>query len=369
MPFGKKTISYEKNKKSHSKEINFDKEYKKIITKLKRNNLCFYRIDTMVQTDIMNKMYRAIASADIVVANLTGLNPNVMYELGVRHSLKKKKTIMYWMKELQESVPFDINTHSILDKNQLINEWDNILKDDTDDSPVKKEVSNENINDKSVFDNFKNSWQKFETEYSKMENSTNYKSKLDFLKKYSESFKGIEDYETKLALATYKCNEKEISNESNKTKGFYEAWDIIERLKPKQSINGEVVGLACSISRKIFEMNNDDSGFKNTSIELAMHFISIFNYPYSHSSLILCLTALVEAKELSKESCIDFLKIFYNKYKNMETSEKDEYYEYTLNLYDLIINKKKMELGAKTSDSHRSDTSLNTYKRVLNVFN
>jgi hypothetical protein len=43
---------------------------------------------------IINGVVNNLNTADLVIADLTGLNPNVMYELGVRHSLKRGTIII-----------------------------------------------------------------------------------------------------------------------------------------------------------------------------------------------------------------------------------------------------------------------------------
>jgi tetratricopeptide (TPR) repeat protein len=52
-------------------------------------------------------MYDSILKADIVVADLSTLNPNALYELGVRHALRPHTTII--MGESGLSDPFDLN--------------------------------------------------------------------------------------------------------------------------------------------------------------------------------------------------------------------------------------------------------------------
>lgn len=48
-----------------------------------------------------------IASADIVIADITEASPNVMYELGVRHALKRRGTVI--IQEENNIIPFDLS--------------------------------------------------------------------------------------------------------------------------------------------------------------------------------------------------------------------------------------------------------------------
>ena len=61
------------------------------------------------QQNILKDIIIPIYKADVVIADLTGVNPNVMYELGVAHSLNKK-TIMITQDELSK-LPFDLKSY------------------------------------------------------------------------------------------------------------------------------------------------------------------------------------------------------------------------------------------------------------------
>ena len=45
------------------------------------------------QQNILADIISPIYEADVVLADLTGLNPNVMYELGIAHSFNKKTIV------------------------------------------------------------------------------------------------------------------------------------------------------------------------------------------------------------------------------------------------------------------------------------
>lgn len=53
------------------------------------------------------EMYKLLLSADIVVADISTSNANAIYELGVRHALKKGTTII--MSEKSAVLHFDLN--------------------------------------------------------------------------------------------------------------------------------------------------------------------------------------------------------------------------------------------------------------------
>jgi tetratricopeptide (TPR) repeat protein len=55
-----------------------------------------------------------LGDADLVVADLTDLNPNVFYELGVRHSLRGRGTIMIVDETRTDNIPFDLGAYRVI---------------------------------------------------------------------------------------------------------------------------------------------------------------------------------------------------------------------------------------------------------------
>ena len=62
---------------------------------------------------IHSKMFEYIFSADVAVVDITSLNPNVFYELGVRHALKKSVTIL--IRKSGTPTPFNIQGFQMLE--------------------------------------------------------------------------------------------------------------------------------------------------------------------------------------------------------------------------------------------------------------
>ena len=58
--------------------------------------------------NIRTDMFDGLASADIVIADISIQNANVYYELGARHGLRDKRTVM--IRFSGDSTPFDIKT-------------------------------------------------------------------------------------------------------------------------------------------------------------------------------------------------------------------------------------------------------------------
>ena len=103
MPFGVK-------KDGQGTEIDFNRVYTELIKPaLEAAGLDVFRADEEERAgDIRTDMFQELLIADLVVADLTLDNPNVWYELGVRHALRARGVVL--VQGPRPSQPFDIYT-------------------------------------------------------------------------------------------------------------------------------------------------------------------------------------------------------------------------------------------------------------------
>ena len=119
---------------------------------------CGFKADAIIRADkidhpgiITNQIITHILNCDLVVADLSGHNPNVFYELAVRHAAGKPTVLL--IRE-GESVPFDISQNRIIfydihdldkveeNKEQLINQMTRALEvSDSMDNPIKQTIN------------------------------------------------------------------------------------------------------------------------------------------------------------------------------------------------------------------------------------
>lgn len=64
------------------------------------------------QRNIVSDIMQGISHSDLIIAELTGLNANVLYELGVAHALDKPVILL--SQEKPESLPFDLKAYRVL---------------------------------------------------------------------------------------------------------------------------------------------------------------------------------------------------------------------------------------------------------------
>lgn len=244
---------------------------------------CYRAIDKNLNGSIDELMLQEIQQADFALVDLSTLNANVMWELGVRHALKPNHTIMICEQEQMASIPFDVN-HFIIHQyahseagipykevDRFRNAMTGIIKGLQEQNPK--------VNDSPVF-----SVLDYEVKpKSQQSNSTNNTDNLSgdsfaIIVKKAEAAKKNQDFKTALALlsiarkfatdnmtlrdnlpfiicrealCTYKL--KEPTEEAS----FFKAKDILEELKPSESQDIEVLGLSGAITKRLYELTGE----------------------------------------------------------------------------------------------------------------
>jgi hypothetical protein len=264
---------------------------------------CYRAIDKNLAGSIDKLMLQEIKNADIALVDISTLNANVMWELGVRHALKPKHTIMICEKEQMDNIPFDIGhfivhpyTHSEAGipfkevdrfRKHLTNVINGVLSQDSkvSDSPVftflKEELSHvkeeatddicteaslEAKKDLSV-DEVQPNVESFADLMDMAEEAKKDKKFSDALKLFSVAREHAEKHMalkenlgfiiSRQALCTYK------SKVPNELEALVNARIILEALTPQQSSDVEVLGLTGAINKRLYELTDDTSYLDN----------------------------------------------------------------------------------------------------------
>jgi hypothetical protein len=110
------------------------------------------------QGNIRTDMFQRLLTADLVIADLSIHNANVFYELGIRHSLREKRTFM--IRSEGDAYPFDLQTdrYFVYDRNDpakslpgLILALKSTLASPDQDSPVFRSLPNMKAQDPAKF--------------------------------------------------------------------------------------------------------------------------------------------------------------------------------------------------------------------------
>lgn len=102
MGFGKKTDF------STGKTYDLDKTYTNIIKPaVEKCGYTSIRADEIQDSGLIDKsMYALLVRAELVIADITTLNPNAIYELGIRHAARPNHTVI--LKDREGKIPFDL---------------------------------------------------------------------------------------------------------------------------------------------------------------------------------------------------------------------------------------------------------------------
>lgn len=111
-------MPYGKRQDSDGNSIDFDRAYsefhRKVVAELR---LECERCDDLDQGGSIHlRMFSKVYGCGVAIADITTLNPNVMYELGVRHALVRGVTIMLQKRrEKGPDIPFNIHGYEVIE--------------------------------------------------------------------------------------------------------------------------------------------------------------------------------------------------------------------------------------------------------------
>jgi len=276
--YGKKT-SYANGK---LRVLDLDETYKLLIKPVfdALNITCYRAIDKNISGSIDKMMLNEIRHADIALVDLSTLNANVMWELGVRHALKPHHTIMICEKAQMNELPFDINhfpvneyTHSeegipYREVDRFRTHLTSIIKGVLEnkphitDSPVytflKESEIPKTVDIKLSKENPNDSFAVIMGKAEEAKNTKDYNRALELLeaaKKHALSNMAFKDnlplIISRQALCTYK------SKSPNEQDALLNAKNILSELKPHQSHDIEVLGLSGAIEKRLYEITQD----------------------------------------------------------------------------------------------------------------
>lgn len=270
----------EKKDPETNRTINLDITYKEIIRPaIEACGVKCVRADEIVESSIIDRsMYALLYKADIVIADISTNNPNAIYELGVRHSLKPYSTVI--IKEGKSLAPFDFGHNRVLNYEHLGNEISNteiircktklkslvetIMSNPVVDSPLYTyipRISQPKLSDEDLAELIGDLESNENTIYALTEKANNFKKEEKFIEaakvweKLSKKVENENYYIQQQALCTYKS--KQPSEFSALTK----ALTIISKIS--EANDTETLGITGAIYKNLWYSTMDIGSLDN----------------------------------------------------------------------------------------------------------
>lgn len=389
MGFGKK-MDYR-----NSRELNLDIIYDKIIKKTFEDFFPDYKVlraNEIVGSSIIDtEMYELLLNADLVVADITTLNENAIYELGVRHALRPYSTIIMMMKfGKSDFIPFDLSHSRFMMYNDF-GEWldDNEAecirlqlaeyvreseKHHTDSpfytyvhdvDPPKCRISDKTIDKVEEKEEVINS---LLDEYKSLISESKFIDALPIIKRLSDTLPNNEYIIQQHAFCTYKA---EIPD---KLSALYDANRIISRLSPDTSLNLETLGIAGSINKRLYLVNKKID-YLDKAIKLYLKGYIIKKDYYNGENVINCFYLKIEnSTDQNEINSLDFFinRIAHNLIDSIHNSLSDReinhwMYATLSTCYHIINDEENSAAYGNIFCSKAKDWEEATYRENLNL--
>jgi len=276
MGFGIK-VDYKTNR-----SLDLDKTYRIIRLAVEAAGLECTRADDIVHAGVIDKpMYENLLRADVAIADLSTSNENAIYELGVRHALKPRTTIV--IAEKLFKFPFDLG-HVIIRpyehlgtgidfeeaerlKNELVRTITLILQNQDVDSPIytflpslrppamdddrAAGVRRVEAGAPAVAANPATRFSETLDAFREAKKHGQWQSAKECVERLSESSPDDPYLVQQHALTTYKSAKPTVLD------SLEAARTILQKLEPKTSGDPETLGLWGAIHKRFWEINSD----------------------------------------------------------------------------------------------------------------
>jgi len=283
--FGKKQ-DYEQGK-----QFDLDASYEVIREAIRDAGMACYRADELRTSGVIDQvMYDQLLDADLVVADITTLNFNAAYELGVRLALRPYATLVVGEKGM--NFPFDVN-HIYIHTYQHLGEdigYQEAKRFRAELAEMAKKAVSTPRKDSPVYSFLQqlpeNGFIDVATEALTTAQVVGAGASLRDLKnqakaamresRFTDAIKlwreardlsGKDDYIVQqLALATYK------SNEPDTVRALRKAKVILEYLQPRASFDPETLGLWAAVHKRLFELTKKGEALEEALFALERGF-------------------------------------------------------------------------------------------------
>ncbi len=326
------------------------------------NSYNAYRCDEISgTTSIDYKFVTCLNGADIVIADISTMNVNAIYELGARHALKPRSTILLCSKDKETDfkffdityVPIIFYEHSgtYLKSNVIscTTERLNKLLDfainastEVPDNPIYRA-----LNEKNVYDNNRPTnntiYQLYQTGRAELDNNE-FEKALDTLRELYSNDTSEENL-LLLVLAQYKVAEK-----NNSCKELIECVNFIKKnVNVSHSTSEYLYGRLAAVCLRIYNITNDQQYYywALDYYRRGANFCKKNLYcPRNYCALLLRIYEITDDKNIITEyyyTAKHFAKLYLDipvNVKDMGTYDEHIYYTYNVNDLKAIISDK-----------------------------
>jgi hypothetical protein len=305
------------------RELDLDKTFEYIIKPAfeELEYLCYRASDLSHSGVIDLPMYDSILKADFVLADLSTLNPNVLYELGIRHAVRKNTTII--ISEHALTYPFDLS-HILIEKYEHLGkaiDYGEVMRfkdllqkkirhleeNPAVDSPLYTifpdlEIPRFSVKEiKAIQENIKEdgSLSDIMTAAESARKASDFKEAIRLLHLARALNQDNTFVTQRLVVAIYK------SELPTKHDALYAALEILETLNPMSTTDIETLGLSGAIHKRLFEIEGKVEHL-NDALWFYEKGFYINNDYYNGINLAFLFTVSASLAEDKTESIVNF---------------------------------------------------------------